>query len=240
MFDVKTLIDLFWLKYAQLQHAVRSGEILLIDVLDGEIDPLLKAIENEQAETVADARLQFQFLLDLLQKEADDSSNVMRHSNALVRLTERYFVEAGTGHLMVRDVVEGAIPSSIRGRADEGYLNEAILDSLPDRVSVITPDYRYLYANALHAERLEERPMALVGRHVIEFVGIQSFAESLKPNLDKCFAGEALDYTYARDHGGRTVVVRCRMTPCRASMGQIIGAIVVLQEIADRRRAIAA
>lgn len=239
---MKTLIDLFWVKYSQIQQAVASGETLLIDVLDSEIDPLLKAVENERATSIADARLQFQFLLDLLKIEAGDSSHVLRHSNALSKLAERYFVEAGTGHLVVRYPGVAAAPSVPlpKLRADEGLLNEAILDSLPDRVCVITPDYRYLYANVLHAQSLDETPLSLIGRTILEFSGLQFFEDNVKPRLDRCFAGETVDTTYAREIDGRTIVIRSRMTPCRTSTGQIIGAIVVYQELANRRRAIAA
>ena len=111
---------------------------------------------------------------------------------------------------------------------------------MPDRIAVITTDYRYLYTNSVNAARLEERPMDLVGRHIVEFVGIQRFEERVKPNLDRCFSGELVDYTFAKDVGNRTIVVRCRMTPCVSSTGKIIGAILILQEIADRRRSIAA
>lgn len=239
---MKTLIDLFWVKYSQIQQAVTGGETVLIDVLDKEIDPLLKAIESEQATTVADARLQFQFLLDLLKKEAGDCSNVMRHSNALAALAERYLVEAETGDLVVRDpFIAPALTTPFpKIRADEGLLNEAILDSLPDRVCVVTPDYRYLYANVLHAQSLDQTPLSLIGRTILEFAGLQFFEDNLKPRLDRCFGGETVDTTYARDIEGRTMVIRSRLTPCRTSTGQIIGAIVVYQELANRRRAIAA
>ncbi|NHT78496.1 PAS domain-containing protein [Rhizobiaceae bacterium CRRU44] len=239
---MKTLIDLFWVKYSQIQQAVTGGETSLIDVLDREIEPLLKAIESERAKTVADARLQFQFLLDLLKKEADDCSNVMRHSNVLSDLAERYFVESETGNLMVR--YPGIAPERTallpKVRADEGLLNEAILDSLPDRVCVVTPDYRYLYANVLHAQHVHQTPLSLIGRTILEFAGLQFFEDNLKPRLDRCFGGETVDTTYAREIGGRTIVIRSRMTPCRTSTGQIIGAIIVYQELANRRRAIAA
>lgn len=237
---LKALIELFWFKYSQLQYAVKSGDDLLINILDREIEPVLSSIYQEKAETVADARLQFQFVLDLLRKEADDISSVLRQRDALQTLADRYF-SVGSDEVFGKSWASSS-PSvaALKGRVDEGFLNEAILDCLPDRIAVITPDYRYLYTNPVNAARLEERPMDLVGRHIVEFVGIQRFEQRVKPNLDKCFAGELVDYTFAKDVANRTVVVRCRMTPCMSSTGKIIGAILMLQEIADRRRSIAA
>lgn len=238
---MNNLIGLFWFKYSQLQLAVRSGDELLADILDREIEPMLREIYEAKAANVADARLQFQLLIDILRKEADDASCVLRHSSILQTLVDRYF-----SNVSAEDESSRWLPMSqsaaalFKGRADEGFLNEAILDCLPDRIAVITPDYRYLYTNPVNAGRLELRPIDLVGRHIVEFVGIQRFEQRVKPNLDKCFAGETVDYTFSKEMNGRTLVVRCRMNPCRSGTGKLIGAILVLQEIADRRRAIAA
>lgn len=236
--QLKALIDLFWFKYSQLQYAVKSGDDLLISILDREIEPVLSAIYQEEATNVADARLQFQFVLDLLRREADDITSVLRQQDVLQSLADRYFsIENGR---ILGDKWQPAPVIVHRGRVDEGFLNEAILDCMPDRIAVITPDYRYLYTNPVNAARLDERPMDLVGRHIVEFVGIQRFEQRVKPNLDKCFAGEMVDYTFAKDVDNRVIVVRCRMTPCMSSTGKVIGAILILQEIADRRRSIAA
>lgn len=238
--QLKALIDLFWFKYSQLQYAVKSGDDLLISILDREIEPVLTAIYQEEANCAADARLQFQFVLELLRREADDIASVLRQQGVLQSLADRYLA-AENGQILVGKWQQTGMPAKIhRGRVDEGFLNEAILDCMPDRIAVITPDYRYLYTNPVNAARLDERPMDLVGRHIVEFVGIQRFEQRVKPNLDKCFAGETVDYTFSKDVDNRTVVVRCRMTPCMSSTGKIIGAILILQEIADRRRSIAA
>ncbi|HTO33435.1 MAG TPA: PAS domain-containing protein [Pararhizobium sp.] len=234
------MIDLFWFKYSQLQYAVKSGDDLLISILDRDIEPVLSAIYHDEASCVADARLQFQFVLDLLRKEADDVSSVLRQQGVLQSLSDRYFA-GENGNILGEKWQQPAAPMTVhRGRVDEGFLNEAILDCMPDRIAVITPDYRYLYTNPVNAARLDERPMDLVGRHIVEFVGIQRFEQRVKPNLDKCFAGETVEYTFSKDVDNRILVVRCRMTPCMSSTGKIIGAILILQEIADRRRSIAA
>ncbi len=243
---MKDLIALFWFKYSQLQHAVRSGDELLTGILDREIEPVLQGIYEATATNVTDARLQFQLLVDLVKKEADDVSCVLRHSSILQVLVDRYFSDVAVDGQVTRwPSLSRPSAVSFKGRADEGFLNEAILDCLPDRIAVITPDYRYLYTNPVNADRLELRPIELVGRHIVEFVGIQRFEQRVKPNLDRCFAGETIDYTFSKEvcskeAGDRTVVVRCRMNPCLSSTGKLIGAILVLQEIADRRRAIAA
>ncbi|NRP73740.1 hypothetical protein ILFOPFJJ_04653 [Ensifer psoraleae] len=236
---MNALIELFWFKYSQLQYAVSVADEHLIGILDRELDPILSAVYDEKAASVEDARLQFQFLVDILRAEADDMSCVLRHSHLLQSLIDRYFAATGVADLAGLDLDRRAILPS-KGRADEGLLNEAILDCFPDRIAVITPDYRYLYTNPLNANHLESRPIDLIGRHIVEFIGLQRFEQRVKAHLDRCFGGEVVDYTFAKTVDARTVVVRCRMTPCLSSNGKLIGAILVIQEHADRRRAIAA
>ncbi len=239
LFELNELIELFWFKYSQLQYAVRVAEEHLIGILDRELEPILKAVYDERAASVEDARLQFQFLIDILRMEADDVACVLRHSQLLQSLIDRYFAATRSTDLAGLDL-ERAPKFPSKGRADEGLLNEAILDCFPDRIAVITPDYRYLYTNPVNASHLDSRPMDLIGRHIVEFIGLQRFEQRVKAYLDRCFAGEVVDYTFAKTVDSRTAVVRCRMTPCRSSTGKLIGAILVIQENADRRRAIAA
>lgn len=236
---MNALIELFWFKYSQLQYAVKVADEHLVGILDRELDPILKAVYEQRALSVEEARLQFHFLLDILRAEAADMACVLRHSKLLQSLIDRYFAATGVADLADLALEHRArLPS--KGLADEGLLNEAILDCLPDRIAVITPDYRYLYTNPANANHLESRPMDLIGRHIVEFIGLQRFEERVKAYLDRCFGGEVVEYTFAKTVDGRTVVVRCRMTPCLSSNGKLIGAILVIQEHADRRRAIAA
>jgi PAS domain S-box-containing protein len=236
---LRELIELFWFKYSQLQYAVKVADEHLIRILDRELDPILRAVYDRKAASVEDARVQFQFLVDMLRAEADDFSCVLRHSQLLRSLIDRYFAATGAADLAELDLDRRPrLPS--KGCADEGLLNEAILDSFPDRIAVITPDYRYLYTNPANASHLASKPMDLIGRHIVEFIGLQRFEQRVKSCLDRCFGGEIVDYTFAKSAEGRTVVVRCRMTPCMSSTGKLIGAILVIQEQTDRRRAIAA
>ncbi|MDO9418670.1 PAS domain-containing protein [Pararhizobium sp.] len=237
---MKKLIELFWFKHAQLQQAVRSGDEVLVGTLDRELQAALNDVYQYEILDSAGMRLQFQLFLELLQEEADDASCVLRQSRLLQGLVDRYFGELESNSsgkhlsLLSRSKV---LPGEDIG---DDVLNEEVLESLPGRVAVITTDYRYLYSNISNAEHLKVRPMQLIGRHISDFVGLNRFHDNVKPNLDRCFAGEVVDYSMKRERSGRTVVTNCRMTPCYATSGRIVGAILVLQEIADRRRSIAA
>ncbi|WP_377289458.1 PAS domain-containing protein [Rhizobium sp. SG2393] len=235
---MRDLVDRFWLKHAQLQQAIESSNDALVDSLDRELDDLLHAIHEIEADGFDDARIQFEFFTALTKVEAQDFACVTRNSELLSQLADRYFdedaISRGRYGMRLPEIFQ---PNPL---SQETYLNEAILDAMPDRIAVVTTDYRYLYSNPANAAYLDQRPMDLIGRHIVEFVGIQRFELRVKEKLDACFAGETVDYTFTKTSGNRTVVVRCRMTPCYAGPGKLIGAILILQETADRRRSIAA
>lgn len=236
---MKALVELFWFKYSQLQHAVKSGNERLVSMLDREIEPALAAVLEKEASDASELRSQFQFVVDLLREESDDKACVLRQAHNFKFLLDRYFGSEGAALPFRGALPEAARPLASPRVAEDGLLNEAILDSLPDRVAVITTDYRYLYSNPLNAERFSEKPIDLVGRHIVEFIGKQRFESRVKRHLDRCFSGEVVEYDYISPRRGN-VATRCRMTPCMSAVGNVLGAILVLQELMETRGPIAA
>ena len=82
---------------------------------------------------------------------------------------------------------------ALSGPIRDGVLDVGLLDVLPERVCVVTTDYRYLYANATEAARLDRKAHELVGRHVRDVVGADRFDAVIKTNLDRCFSGEIVE-----------------------------------------------
>jgi PAS domain-containing protein len=208
-------------------------------MLDREIEPALVAVLQKEASDASELRSQFLFVVDLLREESDDKACVLRQAHNFKLLLDRYFGTEEAGRPFHADMPETARPLTSPRVAEDGLLNEAILDSLPDRVAVITTDYRYLYSNPLNAERFSEKPIDLVGRHIVEFIGMQRFESRVKRHLDRCFSGEVVEYDYISPRRGNAVT-RCRMTPCMSAAGNVLGAILVLQELMETRGPIAA
>ena len=226
---MKALVELFWFKYSQLQRAVKAGNEGLVAMLDREIEPALMVVLQREAKDASELRSQFQFVVDLLREESDDRACVLRQAHNFKLLLDRYFgAEEGVKPFRLAPA-EGMRPMAVPRVMEDGLLNEAILDSLPDRVAVITTDYRYLYSNPLNAERFSEKPIDLVGRHIVEFIGVQRFESHVKRYLDRCFAGEVVELDYISSRRGNALT-RCRMTPCMSGAGTVLGAIMVLQE----------
>ncbi len=207
-------------------------------MLDREIEPALAAVLHKEAIDVSDLKTQFQFVVDLLREEAEDKACVLRQAHNFKLLIDRYFGAEETVRPFRMELPMAGRPVMSRVMED-GLLNEAILDSLPDRVGVITTDYRYLYSNPLNAESFSEKPIDLVGRHIVEFIGVQRFESRVKRHLDRCFSGEIVEYDYISPRRS-SIITRCRMTPCMSAAGNVLGAILVLQDAQEARGPIAA
>ncbi|WP_161973928.1 PAS domain-containing protein [Rhizobium deserti] len=232
---MEALIGLFWSKYADLQHAIESEDDNATVALDRDLDPLLLAIFGSEECDAASIQSQFRFALDLLKEEADDRGCVRRNAHLLQTLVERYLAPQ-PGFSMARQPEPDASEASIIDEATaSGSLDDTLLNRISDRIVLVAPGYRILYSNETNARRLEMPREQLLGRHLAEFVGLHRFRNEFEPSLSRCFAGESMSVTYAEEVDGQTVVLRCRMSPfVRAST--LIGALVVIQETADRRR----
>lgn len=233
---MEALIETFWTKYDELQEAIERNDGTATSALDRELDPLLLAIFSSQSKDPASIQAQFRFALKLLNEEADDHSCVRRNAHLLQTLVERYLVPQVGLSGDRRATTESPDAAAIDDATVDGFLDDAVLNSISDRIMVIAPGYRIFYSNETNARRLDIPRDDLIGRHFAEFVGLNRFQNEMKPNLDRCFAGESISLTYADQVDGQTLVVRCRMSPFRSGSSQLIGALLVLQETADRRK----
>jgi PAS domain-containing protein len=208
-------------------------------MLDREIEPALATVLHKEATDASELKIQFQFVVDLLREEAEDKACVLRQAHNFKLLLDRYFGNGEAARPFRVELPETGRPVMSPRVVEDGLVNEAILDSLPDRVAVVTTDYRYLYSNPLNARSFSEKPIDLVGRHVVEFIGVQRFEGRVKRHLDRCFAGEIVEYDYLSPRRG-SAITRCRMTPCMSAAGHVLGAILVLQDVLETRGPIAA
>ncbi|MGV8936890.1 MAG: PAS domain-containing protein [Allorhizobium sp.] len=217
------------MKILQLQQAIRVGDDDLVRLLDRELDPLIGDVVDYWAVDSREIHLQLRFIGSLIREDAGDRSCVVRHSAVLSVLLDRYF---GTDRLTVGDgpVLFRQETQHLRGGVDDTLLNESILNSLHDRIAVITADCRYIYVNPTYAAYRNRTALDLVGHHVSEFIGQENFETRTKTCFDRCFAGETVDFTYWASGGVHPLLVRGRATPLRAHDNRVIGAIMMLKD----------
>ncbi|MGZ2428899.1 PAS domain S-box-containing protein [Rhizobium redzepovicii] len=228
------LFRAFSLRCTQIEEAIRLGDDQRVTALDGHVEPLVEAILAHQAVNLLEVYMQLQFVTHLIGQDADDSASVTEHTTVLSYLLDRYFGTHGPDWRVPspQDVRIEPPPAYVPDTDNGQFLNSAILESLPDRVVVLTRDYRFLYSNPANCAYLNKKPMELIGRHLSEFIGEELFAACAKYKLDDCFAGEQIDYAYECPNGsGGPGQVRCRMSPLRDVGGTVIGALLVMEDI---------
>lgn len=229
-FKLNGLIDLFWERYAQLKVAIDRNEADKITVLDRDLDPLLENITRRQTGNAEEIRAQFRFAIDLLNEEADDYGCVQRNTELLRVLVDRYV------GMQLLNTDESTLAPELSVLAKHTILDEQKLDALPTRVIVVSTGYRISYTNQITSIGHSTMSTDVIGCHIAEFVGLHRFQQDLKEKLDRCFKGEASKYTYADDTSGRTTVFSFDMTPCYSPSYKLVGAMIMVDEVADRRR----
>jgi PAS domain S-box-containing protein len=78
-------------------------------------------------------------------------------------------------------------------RRSEAYLNK-VFETMPDGVAIIGRDYQYERVNPVYEDRTGLSCEQIVGMHIADINGVQAFNETIKPELDRCFAGEHVSY----------------------------------------------
>jgi len=227
--NLQSRFDAVSLKSLQLQQAVRVGNDDLVRLLDRELDTLIGDVVDYRAEDSREIHLQLRFIGGLIREDADDRTCVVRHSAILAILLDRYF---GAERLVDNERAKLAPAVSLVGGDDEMVLNESILNSIPDRLAVVTADCRYLYVNPPYASYRRETALDLVGRHLSEFMGVEAFETSARKRIEQCFAGDTVDFDYWNTDGANPCLIHVRATPLRGSAGRVIGAVIMLRDVA--------
>ncbi|HEY0492490.1 MAG TPA: PAS domain S-box protein, partial [Candidatus Dormibacteraeota bacterium] len=122
-----------------------------------------------------------------------------------------------------------------RKRAE--YLTGQVFDSLPERVSIVGRDYRYRRVNPVFEREWRIPAERVVGMHVADVLGMEAF-ERVKPNLDRCFAGEEVSYKteWFSDALGRRYV-DLSYSPLRPDSDHVEAALVIVRDLTDHMRA---
>ncbi len=79
-----------------------------------------------------------------------------------------------------------------RKRAE--YLTGQVFESSPDGISIVGRDYRYQRVNPVYERNWGMPAERIVGMHIADLLGSEVFEQTVKPYLDRCFAGEVVRY----------------------------------------------
>lgn len=116
-------------------------------------------------------------------------------------------------------------------------LTRNIFESAPDAMAVIGRDYRYQRLNPVY-ERSWKMPVdEIVGLHVSDLHGGEVFEKILKPNMDRCFAGEQVSFTewFVNPHGRHYYSVI--YAPLRLGSERVEAALAITRDLTDHKLA---
>lgn len=124
----------------------------------------------------------------------------------------------------------------ITGRKRAELLTEQVFERTPDGICVVGRDFRYRRSNPVYARRWGTPAERIVGMHVAELLGSDAFDRVLKPNLDRCFAGEEVLFEWFSEfRGGHYLSVS--YSPLRSGADEVDAALVVQRDLTAYMRA---
>jgi PAS domain S-box-containing protein len=124
--------------------------------------------------------------------------------------------------------------TDITDRKREEYLTEQVSERVPDLVSIIGLDYRYRRANPTY-ERVWRIPVEkVIGMHVGDVVGRETFDRVVKPNLDRCFTGEEVTFAeWFNNPAGRKYWV-VTYSPLKLESERVDAALAVARDLTEQ------
>jgi PAS domain S-box-containing protein len=118
-----------------------------------------------------------------------------------------------------------------RRRAE--YLTRQMFERSSDRISIVGRDYRYQRVNPAFERRWGMPAETMVGMHVADLLGMESFERIAKTYLDRCFAGEEVSYAdwLTTSHGRRYSAVT--YSPLRPDSERVEAALVIIRDLTE-------
>jgi diguanylate cyclase (GGDEF)-like protein/PAS domain S-box-containing protein len=121
---------------------------------------------------------------------------------------------------LVQDVTD-LHDAQAKAEASEQRLRR-ITDNIPSMVAYIDRERRYRF-NSRYYETWLERPLAeITGRHLHDVLGAAAYA-AVRPNLDRAFAGERVDFDVEVPSASGARFVRGTYVPDFDAEGQVVG-----------------
>jgi PAS domain S-box-containing protein len=231
---------------ARIRRLVDANIIgVMIWAVDGRIieanDAFLEMLGYSREDLVA-GRLRRQELSPAEWRDADEQAVAELKATGSVQSREKeYFRKDGSRV----PVLVGA--ANLEGTKEEGvafvldlserkraeYLARQVFESSPDRISIVGRDYRWQRANPALERRWGVPAEKFIGRHVADFLGADTFEQTAKPNYDRCFAGEEVNYAGWFNLALGRRYLAATYTPLRPDSERVEAALVISRDLTE-------
>ena len=123
--------------------------------------------------------------------------------------------------------------TDIEDRKRAEYLTGQIFERSPHRICVVGRDYRYQRVNPAFERTWGMPAETIVGMHAADLLGMESFEQSAKAYLDRCFAGEEVSYAewFTTPLGRRYSAVT--YSPLRPEAERVEAALVIIGDLTE-------
>ncbi len=117
-------------------------------------------------------------------------------------------------------------------------LYRQVIESSPDHISIVGPDYRYRHVNPAYVAQHGLPAHQIIGLHVADLLGREIFEQIVRPNLDRCLGGEPVSYEawFEFRVAGRRFM-RVTYSPLRTSSAGVSGVVVTARDVTPLREA---
>ena len=113
-----------------------------------------------------------------------------------------------------------------------------VVATLPQPMAFLSKDYRHLAVNDVYAQLYDTPREKILGREVADFCGKSFFQSDVKSWLDRCLAGEPVQYEVRVDFPGKgDRWMRMEHFPYRDERGEIAGAVTHGLDITEAKLA---
>ena len=135
--------------------------------------------------------------------------------------------------------IGGAIVSlrdvtTTREAQEQLHLYASAIEQVSDRISVIDLDYRFRLTNKANRDFHQLPIDAFLNKPMVELIGEEYFFGRIKPELDRCFAGETVhSHQWATDPDGIHCVYDVILEPYRETDGRVSGAVVTFRNTTE-------
>lgn len=112
-------------------------------------------------------------------------------------------------------------------------LTRHVFESSPDNMVVIGRDYRYRRVNPVYERNWKMPADAIVGRHVRDLHGSEVFERVVKPNIDRCFAGEQVSFAEWLTYPAGRFYYSVIYAPLRLGSQRVDAALAITRDLTD-------
>jgi PAS domain S-box-containing protein len=123
--------------------------------------------------------------------------------------------------------------NDITERKQAEYLTGQVFESSPDGMCIVGRDYRFERVNPAYARLLDLPPERVIGKLVADMIYPQTFEETTKPSLDRCFAGEDVSHVSWLPSPHGRLYLSVSISPLLRSAEQVETVLVVVRDLTD-------